>query len=244
MSGISGPKIITSGCVLSLDAADKLSYRGSGTTWRDLSGNNNNGTLTNTSYIKSHIDNTVSPISSLLNVHTQKLDNIGTYNLITGATTNSNIRTIETIPIANNKIGILPKCQPVLEFIKNCPCAVTKVFIKAAIHHFENRVEVLTEIYRHLPTGGKCLIVTLSNNCENLPLFTKALSVVKDMPNFFNTLIDEIKQTKFSFTIQEKNYVANITKNNWFDMLRGKFISTLNAFSDADIDEGIQELMH
>ena len=47
MSGISGPKIITSGCVLSLDAADKLSYRGSGTTWRDLSGNNNNGTLTN-----------------------------------------------------------------------------------------------------------------------------------------------------------------------------------------------------
>jgi hypothetical protein len=47
MSGISGPKIITSGCVLSLDAADKLSYRGSGTSWRDLSGNSNNGTLTN-----------------------------------------------------------------------------------------------------------------------------------------------------------------------------------------------------
>jgi len=47
MSGISGPKIITSGCVLSLDAADKLSYKGSGTTWKDLSGNNNTGTLTN-----------------------------------------------------------------------------------------------------------------------------------------------------------------------------------------------------
>jgi len=47
MSGISGPKIITSGCVLSLDAADKLSYKGSGTTWTDLSGNGNTGTLTN-----------------------------------------------------------------------------------------------------------------------------------------------------------------------------------------------------
>ena len=42
-----GPKIVTSGLVLALDAADKLSYRGSGTTWRDLSGNNNTGTLTN-----------------------------------------------------------------------------------------------------------------------------------------------------------------------------------------------------
>ena len=47
MSGISGPKIITSGCVLALDAADKLSYPGSGTTWKDLSGNGNTGTLTN-----------------------------------------------------------------------------------------------------------------------------------------------------------------------------------------------------
>jgi len=47
MSGISGPKIITSGCVLSLDAADKNSYPGSGTAWRDLSGNGKNLTLTN-----------------------------------------------------------------------------------------------------------------------------------------------------------------------------------------------------
>ena len=42
-----GPKIVTNGLVLALDAADKNSYKGSGTTWKDLSGNNNNGTLTN-----------------------------------------------------------------------------------------------------------------------------------------------------------------------------------------------------
>jgi hypothetical protein len=42
-----GPKIVTSGLVLALDAADKLSYPGTGTTWRDLSGNNNTGTLIN-----------------------------------------------------------------------------------------------------------------------------------------------------------------------------------------------------
>ena len=42
-----GPKIVTSGLLLALDAADKLSYPGSGTTWRDLSGNNFNCTLTN-----------------------------------------------------------------------------------------------------------------------------------------------------------------------------------------------------
>ncbi len=46
--GISrGPKIVSSGLVLCLDAANKVSYTGSGTSWRDLSGNNNIGTLTN-----------------------------------------------------------------------------------------------------------------------------------------------------------------------------------------------------
>jgi hypothetical protein len=40
-------KIVTDGLVLALDAADKNSYPGSGTTWRDLTNNGYNGTLTN-----------------------------------------------------------------------------------------------------------------------------------------------------------------------------------------------------
>jgi len=41
-----GPKIVRSGLVLHLDAADRKSYPGSGTVWRDLSGNSSNATLT------------------------------------------------------------------------------------------------------------------------------------------------------------------------------------------------------
>ena len=42
-----GPRIVTNGLIVSLDAADRNSYPGSGTSWSDLSGNNNNGTLVN-----------------------------------------------------------------------------------------------------------------------------------------------------------------------------------------------------
>lgn len=47
--GISGgPYIVRdSSLVLELDAADRNSYPGSGTTWNDMSGNGNTGTLTN-----------------------------------------------------------------------------------------------------------------------------------------------------------------------------------------------------
>ena len=42
-----GPEVSESGLVLALDAGNTKSYPGSGTTWTDLSGRGNNGTLTN-----------------------------------------------------------------------------------------------------------------------------------------------------------------------------------------------------
>jgi hypothetical protein len=47
MATFYSPRIITNGLVLALDAANVRSYPGSGTTWSDLSGNGNTGTLTN-----------------------------------------------------------------------------------------------------------------------------------------------------------------------------------------------------
>ena len=43
-----GPKIITDGLVVHLDAANYVSYGGSGTLWKDISSNANNATITGT----------------------------------------------------------------------------------------------------------------------------------------------------------------------------------------------------
>lgn len=50
MAGNNGPKIVTNGLILALDAADKKSYPGSGTSWFDISGNNFVGTLSTANY--------------------------------------------------------------------------------------------------------------------------------------------------------------------------------------------------
>ena len=44
------PKIITDGLVLALDAGNTKSYPGSGTTWSDLSGKGNNGTISGATF--------------------------------------------------------------------------------------------------------------------------------------------------------------------------------------------------
>jgi len=45
MSVFAGPEIVDSGLTLCLDAGNPVSYPGSGTTWRDVSGQLNNGIL-------------------------------------------------------------------------------------------------------------------------------------------------------------------------------------------------------
>jgi len=47
MGAYVGPDVVEDGLVLCLDAGNTKSYSGSGTSWTDLSGNGNNGTLTN-----------------------------------------------------------------------------------------------------------------------------------------------------------------------------------------------------
>jgi hypothetical protein len=81
MANLYGPRIVTDGLVFSVDAGNKKSYPGSGTTWYDLSGNNNNGTLQNGTALNSSnvgsfsFDNSndyVSiPYNSIFNVTTQ-----------------------------------------------------------------------------------------------------------------------------------------------------------------------------
>ena len=47
MTRTHSPRIVTNGLVLALDAGNTKSYPGSGTSWSDLSGQGNTGTLTN-----------------------------------------------------------------------------------------------------------------------------------------------------------------------------------------------------
>jgi hypothetical protein len=50
------PKIVTDGLVLCLDAANPLSYPGSGNTWYDLSGYNNHGLIYSVDYINNSFE--------------------------------------------------------------------------------------------------------------------------------------------------------------------------------------------
>lgn len=79
---ISTKGISQSGLLLNLDAGVSSSYPGSGTTWTDLSGNNNNGTLVNSPTYSSGVINT---------------DGVSSYISITGSPISGNITSAVTM---------------------------------------------------------------------------------------------------------------------------------------------------
>ena len=101
MSFHHSPKIVTNGLVLYLDAANRKSYSGSGNTWRDLSGNDNNGNLVNSPSFTDNVFNFTGNnyITTPLNVYSQD-NSIFSINLWFKATANGII--LHQTTAANN----------------------------------------------------------------------------------------------------------------------------------------------
>ena len=152
------------------------------------------------------------------------------------------------ITCATQKKGIVAHCQSVLPFLQGLEKGeITKFLAKASIHHFDNREEVIKEIYKKLPKGGRFLIITSlgksSGPSKSLPLPQKVKDYLKGQSADFNALlIEECKRANFKVSFEEKHYPSFVSKETWFNMLRGRYMSPLSHFTDADIEEGVKEL--
>jgi hypothetical protein len=97
------PSIITQNLVLCLDAANPKSYPGSGTTWTDLSGNGNNGTLVN------GVGYSGSNLGSLSFDGVDDSVRLSTSSTIQNLTTNFTISAIVKTSVSGGQYGIFTK---------------------------------------------------------------------------------------------------------------------------------------
>lgn len=103
MSFSRGPKIVTDGLVLALDAANTKSYPGSGTTWGDLSGNNLNGSFVNSVSYSSDFNGT------LLFDGVNERVNVSPSSLIQNLTTNFTFQAFVRFNTSGGQYGIFTK---------------------------------------------------------------------------------------------------------------------------------------
>lgn len=120
-----------------------------------------------------------------------------------------------------------------------------KILLKEVVHHLPKKE--LTTIFRglrkQLNSGGQLLIMTRPKDVSHFPFFKKALkewSKEQESDTFYSEILSEAGfSTVSSLT---KSFPIQMTRNIWYQLLKQRFWSNLDPFSDIEIDKGIQEI--
>ena len=112
----------------------------------------------------------------------------------------------------------------------------------SSVHHFSDPVKVYKGVESCLTPDGVFMIAQMGEYVS-FPLFKKA-------KNRFTSFVSGRKEGTSAF-LRSANFEVEVSvellafmvkKSKWYDMLRGRFHSTLKELSDGEIEEGIDEL--
>lgn len=122
-----------------------------------------------------------------------------------------------------------------------CDTRYDKILLKEMIHFVEDRKSLFEGIKRQLLPKGKILIVTRPKNTP-LPFFKKALETFAQSQPSLLSLEKELMDSNMVPTSSKETFVFGMPKARWYDMLRNRFMSNLQDFTDEEIENGIAEL--
>jgi cyclopropane fatty-acyl-phospholipid synthase-like methyltransferase len=143
----------------------------------------------------------------------------------------------------NNK-WIIHKTQKAEEFVADCETAgFDKIIIKQAIHHFTSlpQSDLAELMFRMLSQSGKVLVLVMPPTIE-YPTFEALRTEFGKSQVDFTEL--ELNFSKAGFTVSRgyRDYPVRIGREEYFQAIRTRYISTLAAFSEAEIENGIHDL--
>jgi len=143
--------------------------------------------------------------------------------------------------IAKNYSTFTTVCSDTFHFLNTLKYKYSKMLFKEVIHHIDNRNKLWNDIFNTIEDEGKILIYTRPQNIK-FPLFQKAKDeFFKNQPHY-DFVVNELKDVGFSVEVSIKSFTFELSKEEWFTMLKAKFMSDLSVFSDEEIIEGIKEL--
>lgn len=122
-----------------------------------------------------------------------------------------------------------------------CNLPYTKILFKEVIHHITERSTFWTAAYDQLPLKGKLLIITRPQEIE-FPFWQGAKEAFKAHQPPLILLQEELQCAGFEVEVFSDTHIFELSKEDWFSMLRLRFMSDLSDFSDDAIEEGIREI--
>jgi trans-aconitate methyltransferase len=117
----------------------------------------------------------------------------------------------------------------------------SKMLFKEVIHHIPDRKGFWHRLHPRLPQGGRILIITRPQNIA-FPFFQAAKEAFARHQPPLELIESELREADFRVDTQHREYMFTLPKEEWYTMLRHRFMSDLGVFSDEEIEEGIEEI--
>jgi len=146
--------------------------------------------------------------------------------------------------IAKKRRGVYPITMTAEQFVHGFKTEkfFDKVLCISCIHHFTEPLEILRGLKVSLRPRGTLLVVNIGKS-SNLPLFTNAeKSFGAFLSSFKERITAMLQKADFEVEVSEEKIYVGLKKSQWYEMLRGRFTSNLNEFTDEEIEDGIRGL--
>lgn len=143
--------------------------------------------------------------------------------------------------LAKKHSSIETICSDVFYFLNYLQQQYNKILFKEVIHHITNRTNLWNDIYDTIDNEGKLLIYTRPRKIK-FPLFQKAKKEFYNNQPSYDEIISELETSKFKTSVSLESFTFELPKEEWYNMLKSRFMSDLSVFTDEEIIDGIQEL--
>ncbi|MDY6932988.1 MAG: class I SAM-dependent methyltransferase [Spirochaetota bacterium] len=118
---------------------------------------------------------------------------------------------LEMLECAKGLNGVSTLSTDALSFAINNDIKYNKIFIKEAVHHFNNRINIWKGIYKQLYPEGRILIITRPPKVE-FPFFQAALQAFEQGQPHYNTITKELEEVGFKAFLWAREYPVRVDK--------------------------------
>ncbi|MCK9921996.1 class I SAM-dependent methyltransferase [Frankia sp. AgPm24] len=120
------------------------------------------------------------------------------------------------------------------------PGSLDAILIKEAIHHVpaSQRAAVLAGLAALLAPGGRLLVVMLPTRID-YPLFPAALDRFAARQPDPETVVDDLRAAGLATRRWQQEFPRQIAVDRYLSMVRGRYMSVLATFTDAELDAGV-----
>jgi SAM-dependent methyltransferase len=155
------------------------------------------------------------------------------------------VKMLEQLPPGDAFVPVRASAEEIVSGAVPLPPAslpIDSIVVKEAIHHVVDQAAVLRGLAELLAPGGRILVVMLPTRIE-YPLFEAALEVFAKHQPDPGDMASALEGAGLEVDLSYESFPLSFARDRYLAMVRSRYMSLLSMFDDAELAEGIAEIV-